>query len=92
MQRPALQEGEDGTNLFEEQNESFISGDFYDELGEDFFGFRELGLDKEFDMISLSVVPVLKKRVMARSPFAFFKAECAPQSIPSAVKAAPQSK
>jgi transcriptional activator SPT7 len=56
-----LQEGEDGTNLFEEQNESFISGDFYDELGEDYFGFRELGLDKEFDMISLSVSPHLPK-------------------------------
>ena len=27
-------------------------------MGEDFFGFRELGLDKEFDMISLSVIPV----------------------------------
>jgi len=41
--------------MFDDQNESFVSGDFSDELGEDFFGFRELGLDKEFDMISLSV-------------------------------------
>ena len=50
-----MQEGEDGTNIFDDQNESFVSGDFSEELGEDFFGFRELGLDKEFDMISLSV-------------------------------------
>jgi transcriptional activator SPT7 len=32
-----------------------VSGDFTEELGEDFFGFKELGLDKEFGMISLSV-------------------------------------
>src|SRR5204863_4496349 len=55
FKRPALQEGEDGSNIFDDQSESFVSGDFSEELGEDFFGFRELGLDKEFDMISLSV-------------------------------------
>lgn len=30
-------------------------GNFTEELGEDFFGLRELGLDKEFGMSSLSI-------------------------------------
>jgi transcriptional activator SPT7 len=31
------------------------SGTFADELGEDFFGLRELGLDREFDIKNLSI-------------------------------------
>lgn len=43
-------------NLFDENNrDAFVSGSFGEETGEDFFGFRELGLDKEFGMSSLSV-------------------------------------
>lgn len=33
----------------------FRSGGWGDELGEDFFGFRSLGLDKEFGLKSMSV-------------------------------------
>lgn len=54
--RPALVDGgTDGSAAFNDGNETFVSGDFADELGEDFFGFRELGLDSEFGMSSLSV-------------------------------------
>lgn len=48
----------DGTDqdLFDENNrDAFVAGNFGDETGEDFFGFKELGLDKEFGMSSLSV-------------------------------------
>ncbi|ORY04517.1 hypothetical protein K493DRAFT_296956 [Basidiobolus meristosporus CBS 931.73] len=33
----------------------FASGGFGEEIGEDFFGFKELGLDKEFNINTLSV-------------------------------------
>ncbi|KAB2572850.1 Transcriptional activator spt7 [Lasiodiplodia theobromae] len=47
--RPALDfnAGADGAGAFNDGSEQFSSGDFADEIGEDFFGFRELGLDKE---------------------------------------------
>ncbi|KAF2144510.1 uncharacterized protein K452DRAFT_295944 [Aplosporella prunicola CBS 121167] len=47
--RPALDPnaGPDGAGAFNDDSEQFTSGDFADEIGEDFFGFRELGLDKE---------------------------------------------
>jgi transcriptional activator SPT7 len=46
----------DGSNMFSEDNgDAFVTGTFGDETGEDFFGFKELGLDKEFGMSSLSV-------------------------------------
>ena len=45
-----------GQSLFDDNNDdAFVSGSLGDETGEDFFGFRELGLDKEFGMSSLSV-------------------------------------
>ena len=54
--RPALHDaGPDGSNAFNDGSEQFVGGDFAEELGEDFFGFRELGLDVEFGMGSLSV-------------------------------------
>jgi len=54
--RPALQDaGPDGANAFNDGSEQFVGGDFAGELGEDFFGFKELGLDVEFGMGSLSV-------------------------------------
>ena len=44
--RPALVDaGPDGSNAFNDDSEQFVGGDFAEELGEDFFGFKELGLD-----------------------------------------------
>jgi transcriptional activator SPT7 len=54
--RPALQDaGPDGSGAFNDGSEQFVGGDFAEELGEDFFGFKALGLDSEFGMSSLSV-------------------------------------
>ncbi|KAG8684313.1 Transcriptional activator spt7 [Ceratobasidium sp. 395] len=44
---------EDG--LFDEENEEFAMGGFTEELGEDFFGLRELGLERELGLTSLSI-------------------------------------
>lgn len=44
--RPALVDaGPDGSNAFNDDSEQFVGGDFAEELGEDFFGFKELGID-----------------------------------------------
>ncbi|KAK6198545.1 uncharacterized protein RJT21DRAFT_122123 [Scheffersomyces amazonensis] len=40
---------------FEDNSEQFMTGDFSNDLGDDFFGFKELGLDKEFNMLSTSI-------------------------------------
>ncbi|KAH3903132.1 SAGA histone acetyltransferase complex subunit SPT7 SCDLUD_000745 [Saccharomycodes ludwigii] len=41
---------------FEDESQSFITGEYSSELtGEDFFGFKELGLDKEFKMLNSSI-------------------------------------
>ena len=55
--RPALaaDAGADGVNAFKDGSDQFVGGDFAEDLEEDFFGFKELGLDKEFGLISLSV-------------------------------------
>lgn len=54
--RPALTDaGPDGSNAFNDGSEQFVSGDFADDFGEDFFGFRELGLDKELGLASMAV-------------------------------------
>ena len=55
--RPALASdaGPDGVNAFQDGSEQFVGGDFAEDLDEDFFGFKELGLDKEFGLASLSV-------------------------------------
>jgi len=54
--RPALTDGgADGSGAFQDGSEQFVGGDFAEELGEDFFGFKALGLDSEFDMGTLSV-------------------------------------
>jgi transcriptional activator SPT7 len=57
LQRPALDPnaGADGAGAFTDGSEQFIGGDFAEEIGEDFFGFKELGLDQEFGLASLSV-------------------------------------
>lgn len=54
--RPALVDaGADGAGAFNDGSEQFVGGDFAEDLDEDFFGFKELGLDKEFGLASLSV-------------------------------------
>ena len=55
--RPALaaDAGPDGVNAFNDGSDQFVGGDFAEDLDEDFFGFKELGLDKEFGLASLSV-------------------------------------
>ncbi|OWT42957.1 transcriptional activator spt7 [Pochonia chlamydosporia 170] len=55
--RPALSTdaGADGVGAFKDGSDQFMSGDFADDLGEDFFGFKALGLDKEMGLDSFSV-------------------------------------
>lgn len=54
--RPALTDaGPDGSGAFNDGSEQFVGGDFAEELGEDFFGFKALGLDAEFGLASMSV-------------------------------------
>ncbi|KAJ9647200.1 Transcriptional activator spt7 [Coniosporium tulheliwenetii] len=55
--RPALNAdaGTDGVGAFNDGSEQFVGGDFAEDIDEDFFGFKELGLDKEFGLASLSV-------------------------------------
>ncbi|KAG5928775.1 hypothetical protein E4U42_008030 [Claviceps africana] len=55
--RPALaaDAGADGVGAFKDGSDQFMSGDFADDLGEDFFGFRALGLDREMGLDSFSV-------------------------------------
>lgn len=40
---------------FEDNSEQFMTGDFSNGIGDDFFGFKELGLDKEFKMLTSSI-------------------------------------
>ena len=57
--RPALEPGAaagDGAQAFADNSEAqFVAGDFADDIGEDFFGFKALGLDKEFGFANMSV-------------------------------------
>lgn len=55
--RPALtgEGGNDGVGAFNDGSEQFVSGDFADDLGEDFFGFKALGLDQEFGLDTFAV-------------------------------------
>ena len=53
-----------GSDAFNDGSEQFVGGDFAEELDEDFFGFKELGLDREFGLGSLSVpLHLLQNRV-----------------------------
>ncbi|ROT35784.1 transcriptional activator SPT7 [Sodiomyces alkalinus F11] len=64
--RPALTQdaGQDGAGAFNDGSEQFISGDFAEDLGEDFFGFKSLGLDRELGLDMLSVpLHLLQARV-----------------------------
>lgn len=40
---------------FADNSEQFMTGDFSNDLGDDFFGFKELGLDKEYNMLTSSI-------------------------------------
>ena len=63
--RPALQDG--GTEAFNDGSEQFVGGDFADELGEDFFGFKAMGLDRELGLDILSVpLHLLQSRVRSQ--------------------------
>lgn len=45
-----------GASAFDDGNETqFVAGDFAEDIDEDFFGFKELGLDKEFGIGNFSV-------------------------------------
>ncbi|KAK4192194.1 hypothetical protein QBC35DRAFT_374138 [Podospora australis] len=64
--RPALagDAGVDGSGAFNDGSEQFVGGDFAEDLGEDFFGFKSLGLDKELGLDMLSVpLHLLQSRV-----------------------------
>jgi transcriptional activator SPT7 len=67
--RPALSSdaGVDGVGAFHDGSEQFVSGDFAEELGEDFFGFRTLGLERELGLDTLSVpLHLLQSRVRSQ--------------------------
>lgn len=67
--RPALsaEAGNDGVGAFKDGSDQFTSGDFADELGEDFFGFKALGLDKEMGLDSFAVpFHLLQSRVRSQ--------------------------
>lgn len=62
--RPAVTEtGGDGANAFNDGSEQFIGGDFAEELGEDFFGFKELGLAGELGGVLSVPLHLLQSRV-----------------------------
>lgn len=53
--RPALAGGAEGADAFKDGSDQFLAGDFAEDIDEDFFGFKELGLDQEFGLGSLGV-------------------------------------
>lgn len=62
--RPALQTDVEGQPNIADGSDQFITGDFADDIGDDFFGFKELGLDKELGLSSLGVpMHLLQTRV-----------------------------
>ncbi|KAK3376719.1 hypothetical protein B0T24DRAFT_226798 [Lasiosphaeria ovina] len=66
--RPALTDGgADGSGAFNDDSEQFVGGDFAEELGEDFFGFKALGLDKDLGLEMMSVpLHLLQSRVRSQ--------------------------
>ncbi|KAI1280209.1 bromodomain-containing protein [Xylaria sp. FL0933] len=62
--RPAVTEGgNDGAAAFNDGSEQFVGGDFAEELGEDFFGFKELGLAGELGGVLSVPLHLLQSRV-----------------------------
>ncbi|KAF7846347.1 hypothetical protein BT93_L4513 [Corymbia citriodora subsp. variegata] len=69
--RPALGDhaGQDGAGAFNDGSEQFVGGDFAEDIDEDFFGFKELGLAAEFGLESLSVpLHLLQNRINKLHP------------------------
>ena len=67
--RPALNDtSQDGSGNFKDGSEQFVGGDFAEDIDEDFFGFKELGLDREFGLASLSVpLHLLQNRMFTQA-------------------------
>ncbi|KAI0475587.1 bromodomain-containing protein [Xylariaceae sp. FL0804] len=63
--RPAAnnENGTDGAGAFNDGSEQFVGGDFAEELGEDFFGFKELGLAGELGGVLSVPLHLLQTRV-----------------------------
>ncbi|KAF1946643.1 transcriptional activator spt7 [Clathrospora elynae] len=62
--RPAMDNvGADGAGAFNDGSEQFVGGDFAEDIGEDFFGFKALGLDIEFGLTSSVPLHLLQNRV-----------------------------
>ncbi|KAI0465762.1 bromodomain-containing protein [Xylaria cf. heliscus] len=62
--RPAVTEGNgDGAAAFNDGSDQFVGGDFAEELGEDFFGFKELGLAGELGGMLSVPLHLLQSRV-----------------------------
>lgn len=62
--RPAMDNtGADGAGAFNDGSEQFVGGDFAEDIGEDFFGFKELGLDLEFGLSASVPLHLLQNRV-----------------------------
>lgn len=62
--RPAVAENMgDGAAAFNDGSEQFVGGDFAEELGEDFFGFKELGLAGELGGVLSVPLHLLQTRV-----------------------------
>ncbi|ORY12751.1 hypothetical protein BCR34DRAFT_482165 [Clohesyomyces aquaticus] len=63
--RPALDgnAGADGAGAFNDGSEQFVGGDFAEDIGEDFFGFKELGLDREFGLTMSVPLHLLQNRM-----------------------------
>ncbi|CAJ2509556.1 Uu.00g145820.m01.CDS01 [Anthostomella pinea] len=66
--RPAINEaGPDGSAAaFNDGSEQFVGGDFAEELGEDFFGFKELGLAGEMGGMLSVPLHLLQSRVRSQ--------------------------
>ncbi|KAI0121881.1 hypothetical protein F4814DRAFT_406868 [Daldinia grandis] len=65
--RPAVMEaGQDGAAAFNDGSEQFVGGDFAEELGEDFFGFKELGLAGEMGGVLSVPLHLLQSRVRSQ--------------------------
>ena len=84
--RPTLLSFQTEKDLMNEKNftdnsDQFLTGDFSNELGEDFFGFRELGLDKEFHMLSSSIPLHLLNSRLNNSLFNSQNANAADQKL-----------
>ena len=54
---PAIAARDGGASAFNDGSEQFLTGDFGEDIDEDIFGFRSLGLDKEFG-ITLKSIPL----------------------------------